>query len=200
MFEPFPKLARLKRSVVITEKLDGTNAQVYITLAEPTSYDAFDNRWHAANVVATINGYDIYAGSRTRLITPGKDTDNYGFAGWVKENAEELVKLGPGRWFGEWYGQGIQRNYGLKERRFALFNTFRPKETLPSCVEQVPVLWGSDFSNVESAMSALKQIGSQAVPGFMNPEGVVVYHTASRTHYKQTFEHDEHGKEAALAA
>ena len=29
-FEPFPKIARMKREQIITEKIDGTNAQVYI--------------------------------------------------------------------------------------------------------------------------------------------------------------------------
>ncbi len=100
-FEPFPKIGRLTRECVITEKLDGTNAQVIITE---------DGR--------------IAAGSRTRLITPAGD--NMGFARWVQEHAEELITgLGPGRHFGEWWGQKIQRAYGLTEKRFSLFNTTR---------------------------------------------------------------------------
>lgn len=30
-FKPFPKMARLKRQCLITEKIDGTNAQIFIT-------------------------------------------------------------------------------------------------------------------------------------------------------------------------
>jgi hypothetical protein len=176
-FEPFPKLARLRKAVVITEKLDGTNAQVIIT----------------------DDGL-IAAGSRTRLIYPGKETDNFGFAAWVQDNKEELLKLGPGRHFGEWYGRGIQRGYGLSERRFALFNTVRwgsHNPNTPSCVEVVPVLSPQGtVDTVEWVLDNLRKRGSHAVPGFMNPEGIVVYHTASNTMYKRTFENDE-GKWAA---
>ena len=194
MFEPFPKLARLKRGCVITEKIDGTNAQVLVRLA--MDVEAYDPNY----VIARDGDYLLFAGSRTRMLKPGKDTDNFGFAAWVYDNAPELLKLGSGRWFGEWYGQGIQRGYGLTEKRFALFNTARPKETLPACVSQVPVILKGSLNDADSCMAALKTVGSYAVPGFMSPEGIVIYHTASRTAYKQTFEHDELGKEASLKA
>ena len=88
-FEGFPKIARLSREAIITEKIDGTNAQIYI-------------------------GEDgqIIAGSRTRWITP--DSDNFGFARWGEQHRVELAALGPGRHFGEWWGSGIQRGYGLE--------------------------------------------------------------------------------------
>jgi hypothetical protein len=35
-FQPFPKLARLNRNILITEKLDGTNAAVVIVADEAT--------------------------------------------------------------------------------------------------------------------------------------------------------------------
>lgn len=194
-FEPFPKLARLSRGCVITEKLDGTNAQVFIVK---------DHADHYANekplYVAKFDDLYVYAGSRTRVITPGKETDNYGFASWVQENAEELLKLGEGRHFGEWYGRGIQRTYGLAERRFALFNTDRwqdGRQPRPACCDVVPVIHSGEFSTneIECAMDALRSHGSLAVPGFMNPEGVVVYHAASRASFKKTF--DDRHKEAA---
>jgi hypothetical protein len=61
----------------------------------------------------------------------------------------------------------------------------------------VPVLHSGEFSTdaVESAMLKLATYGSVAVPGFMFPEGVVVYHSASRTSFKKTF--DDRHKEAA---
>jgi hypothetical protein len=198
IFQPFPKLARLSRGCVITEKLDGTNAQVYIVDPDTLENEAYEDVMQTAPL-EIVDGLYIYAGSRTRLITPGKLTDNYGFAGWVYEHANELAKLGEGRHFGEWYGQGIQRNYGLNERRFALFDTSRWPEQRPrpSCVDVVPVLHSGEFETVaiNSAMTMLKINGSKAVPGFMNPEGIVVYHQASRTQFKKTFD-DKH-KEAA---
>ena len=53
-FQDFPKMARLSREIIITEKIDGTNAQILIT----------------------ENG-DFLTGSRTRWITP--QDDNFGF-------------------------------------------------------------------------------------------------------------------------
>lgn len=122
-FEEFPKIARLKRGCIITEKIDGTNAQVIIT-----------------------DDGKIGAASRSRLITP--DDDNFGFARWVKENEDELIKLGPGRHFGEWWGGKIQRGYGLHEKRFSLFNVSRWEDpaSRPACCSIVPILYRGDFS------------------------------------------------------
>ena len=181
-FEAFPKIGRLSRGMTITEKLDGTNAQIIIT---------DDGR--------------VAAGSRTRLITPGKLTDNFGFAGWVEDHKDELLLLGPGRHFGEWWGHGIQRRYDLKEKRFSLFNANRwtaPNAVLPPCCSLVPVLFRGEFNSarVDLAMKLLKQDGSWAAPGFMNPEGIIILHEATRTLYKKTYEHDEKGKEFDIAA
>lgn len=173
-FVPFPKISRLSRAVVISEKIDGTNAQVYID----------------------DTGTEIFAGSRTRWIEPGDD--NYGFAAWVQANKEELLRLGPGSHFGEWWGQGIQRNYGLKEKRFSLFNTFRWSDaaTRPECCSVVPILWEGTFGDVivSDVVAELAKSGSTAAPGFMNPEGVVVFHAASGALFKKTCEKDERPK------
>jgi hypothetical protein len=167
-FIPFPKIPRLKREVVITEKLDGTNAQVVIT-----------------------EDGDLLTGSRNRWITP--ESDNYGFARWAQGNRDELLKLGPGQHFGEWYGQGIQRGYGLNEKRFALFNTARwgAHNEPPQCCEVVPLLYTGTMEQVEQALESLRAYGSVAVPGFMNPEGIIVYHTAARSLFKVLLENDE---------
>ena len=177
-FTGWPKTPRISKSFfcTITEKLDGTNAQIVIE-----------------------DGKIARVGSRNRWITPGKDTDNYGFAGWVERNADEIVKLGDGAHFGEWYGNGIGRNYGLAEKRFALFNARRwatPYEVrlqghengFPACLEVVPVLYQGVFqqSAVSAAMDRLASIGSVAVGGFMNPEGIIVEMGAERA--KHTFE------------
>jgi hypothetical protein len=170
-FTPFPKIARWSKEVVVTEKVDGTNAQIFIT----------------------DDGAEIYAGSRTRWITP--ESDNFGFARWVSQNRDELLRLGPGSHFGEWYGQGIQRNYGLKEKRFALFNVSRwgNPDTRPACCGTVPELWRGSMNdlNVHTLMTALIENGSMMVPGFMKPEGIVVFHTASGTLLKKLIEGDD---------
>ena len=174
-FEGFPKIRRLSRSCIITEKLDGTNASVYI-------------------------GEDgaFLAGSRNRWITP--DDDNYGFARWAHEHREELMMLGHGHHFGEWWGAGIQRGYGLAEKRFSLFNTQRWSDpaALPTCCHVVPVLASGMFSSslVIESLLRLALEGSVAAQGFMDPEGVIIYHEASQTLFKKTIKGDAEGKHA----
>lgn len=172
-FPSFPKIPRLSRECVITEKLDGTNASIFIGEAG-----------------------EIKAGSRKRWITP--EDDNFYFAAWVRDNKNELLKLGPGHHFGEWWGLGIQRGYGLYERRFSLFNTAKWSDDYarPKCCGVVPLLYMGPFDTetADSFVQALRDYGSQAVPGYMKPEGIVVFHTASRTLFKKTCEHDEKPK------
>ena len=169
-FIAFQKIPRLRRGCVITEKLDGTNAQIVI--------DAEGN---------------IRAGSRNRWITP--DSDNYGFARWVHDRQDELRKLGEGQHFGEWWGNGIQRGYGLKEKRFSLFNSGRwsDPEVRPSCCDVVPVLFAGNFATdtVDTVLQELKQTGSIAAPGYMRPKGVIVFLPASNHLYKVLAENDD---------
>lgn len=181
-FQGFPKLSRLSRECIITEKIDGTNAQIFITECG-----------------------QIVAGSRNRWITPGND--NYGFAAWVEANKDELLKLGPGQHFGEWWGAGIQRRYGLAEKRFSLFNTERwiksetdrtndNQEIKPMCCSVVPVLERCIFDTVRIAgvLEVLARTGSVAAPGFAAPEGIVIYHKASGVLFKKTCVNDESPK------
>jgi hypothetical protein len=191
-FVPYPKTPRLKRDTVITEKLDGTNAQVVIHPYDPD--DANDTTLVAVHPELKLS---MRVGSRSRWITPGKTTDNYGFAQWCLENQNELFKLGEGQHFGEWYGQGIQRGYGLDHRRFALFNTARwgaHNPNTPACCETVPVLYTGHMTEVDAVMKDLVAGGSVAVPGFMKPEGVIVYHSVSKQVYKVLVENDDKHK------
>ena len=173
-FLPFAKMARFSREIVITEKIDGTNAQIYIG----------------------ENG-EFLTGSRNRWITP--EDDNFGFAKWARDNRDELMQLGSGRHFGEWWGLGVQRGYGLKERRFSLFNTARWGDDRPACCDVVPVLYRGlfDTSEVETVIDRLRVFGSHAAPGFMRPEGVVIFHTAGNVGFKKTLEKDDMPKSLA---
>jgi len=172
-FEPFPKIPRWStQDIIITEKIDGTNAQIVI------------------NDDCT----ELKCGSRTRWITP--DDDNYGFAGWAERNKDSLLQLGKGTHFGEWWGLGIQRSYNLHRKQFSLFNTLRwntdeQQERLRSIadVSVVPILYQGPFSEqaIDETMDKLWKGGSVASPGFQNPEGVVIYMPGSRTLFKKTY-------------
>jgi hypothetical protein len=170
-FVEFPKIARWSRDICITEKLDGTNAQVAIGPVE---------------------------------------TPDFGFARWTLDHAEELLALGVGRHYGEWWGNGIQRGYGLSEKRFSLFNVSRwvqsGKEHLlpvdskaivaPVCCSVVPILYDgpNNSGEISRAMTALADHGSVAAPGYSDPEGIVIYHTAGNRLFKKTLTGDESPK------
>jgi hypothetical protein len=196
-FVEFPKMARYSREVIVTEKIDGTNAAVVIE--DALLLDGPHKACMPANAIAKVGNLNIYAQSRTRFITP--ENDNAGFARWVVEKAEQLVDLGPGRHFGEWFGSGIQRTYGLQEKRFALFNVSRWNDpsVRPLCCHVVPTLWHGNFSDLRAdlVLGELALFGSQAVPGFMRPEGIVVFHTAGNVGFKKTIEKDEVPKSVA---
>lgn len=190
-FTEFPSIARLFRDVVVTEKIDGTNASVHV-----------------------LEDGRVLAASRTRYIVPL--ADNFGFAAWVEKNADQLREgLGVGVHFGEWYGSGIQRGYGLTngEKRFALFNSGRwwsqqndqfvlddtPKMKVPpACCGVVPIIWKGNLDSeaIIEVGEALVEQGSRVVRGFMKPEGIVVYHTAARQSFKYTFDKNDGHKSA----
>lgn len=203
-FVPFAKIARLSRECVITEKIDGTNAQIFIApwLNCSVAGEKGPNGSLGVWSQKSQQFYELHAGSRTRWIQP--ENDNYGFARWAYEHAQELVDgLGEGNHFGEWWGSGIQRGYGLTkgEKRFSLFNVSRwgvgeGQDAPPACCSIVPVLYRGPFTTeaVETALESLRQSGSLAAPGFPNPEGIVIYHTAAKTLFKKTLIGDEKPK------
>ena len=148
-FHGFGKIPRWSRDVVITEKIDGTNAQIYIP-----------------ELTTQALAFPLLVGSRTRWITP--DDDNHGFARWAYEHVEELLRLGPGHHFGEFWGQGIQRGYGLDHKRFSLFNTAKWSDDTvrPACCHVVPVVLAGPLTDaaISLAMESLWHHGSVAAP------------------------------------
>lgn len=215
-FQAWPKTPRLFRDITITEKIDGTNAAIivdkvrpnvdYVTLADDKNRTFVEV--YGANGTSTPDVYEVGAQSRKRLITP--TDDNFGLARWVKDNAETLVEtLGEGRHYGEWWGSGIQRGYGLAkgEKRFSLFNVHRYLPLIYDRVmegkplaglDTVPVLYEGPFreEQIEHALYMLAAKGSRAAPGFDKPEGVVVFHSASGHVYKVTLDNDGQPKSA----
>lgn len=193
-FQDFGKIPRLFRECVITEKIDGTNGQVHIE--EIAVAEADPELQKVPWIVLPQSGLVIAAGSRSRYLS--YSDDNFGFYKWVEQNADELIKLGPGRHYGEWWGQGIQRRYGINEKRFSLFNVERWKneEDRPKCCHVVPVLYRGPFQTfaVRAELDMLQRDGSRAAPGFMKPEGIMVYHTAARQLFKATIENDDEPK------
>lgn len=163
--KPYGKTNRLKgMEVTITEKLDGTNGCIF------------------------IEGDKIGAQSRNRMLqvgkVDGKDNDNFGFASWVHNNREELFKLGDGYHYGEWCGPGIQKNpMGMEQKEFFLFNTFRPVETLPQVVRQVPIVYQGSFQGEDHVLELVEKLTEERE---YKPEGVIVYFHDFRTVVKFT--------------
>lgn len=158
VFKEWPKISRHDSPVTVSEKLDGTNSAIVIS----------------------DDGTEFFCQSRNKIIVPGK-TDNAGFAGWVESVKDTLIpELGPGYHYGEWWGCGIQRNYGLKHKQFSLFNTRRwaGYEFKTPNVDHVPIMYEgpADWDLIKQLADTLKELGSVRVPGFMRPEGMVVYY------------------------
>ena len=54
----------------------------------------------------------------------------------------------------------------------------------------VALLMRGETVDDEEIMATLSRDGSCMVPGFRDPEGIIVFHSASRQMYKRTFEQD----------
>ena len=212
-FEGFPKIPRLNREIIITEKIDGSNGQIRIT-SDPCD----------GGELCSVGEFKVFAGSRNRWLSVGREgrekaQDNFGFAAWVYDNAEDLVRvLGEGRHFGEWWGKGIQRTYDVADKYFSLFNTTRWAHIMDPFARDalgikslnlliVPELYVGPrvmgmyetavmADPAQNALIELRRTGSRASRGFMDPEGIVVYHTASKQLYKATCQMDEQAKGA----
>lgn len=173
-FKAFSEIKALgKMQMSITQKIHGTNAHIMIVPDEVTGE------------------LKLQAASRTKFIFPGKNTDNYGFAGWCEENKAELIQLlGIGRHDGEWAGPGINSGEGLSIKTFVMFDHWKwPSERqLPKQCAIVPVLYHGpiDLMKVKEVMEDLRVNGSKLVPGFMRPEGCVTQFAGVR--YKEVFD------------
>lgn len=211
-FQGWPKIYRLNREIIITEKIDGTNSAIGI--GPPAGSMGVMETDLGTAAWQLPNAGKVWAQSRKNLITPQRD--NMGFARWVEENREVLTEtLGPGLHFGEWWGSGIQRGYGVSNKRFSLFNVSRwgpaseGEGALIAAQEKgvqigtVPVLYrgpwhirGTHASVYapDHMIDKLTEGGSRAAPGFMRPEGIVVFHTASGISLKVTVEKDAEWK------
>jgi hypothetical protein len=175
-FKDFGKITRYRTlTATVTEKIDGANVHLYI----PENPD-----------------HPIMAGSRNRWVFPEKGKDNFGFAQWVLENDQALRSLGIGRHYGEWWGAGIQRKYGLDHKRLSLFNHDRftggVPSVMPENVSLVPILYKGpvDTSVIQTVIDKLYAEGSVAAPGWTKPEGVVI--TIGGQRYKVTDNGDVH--------
>jgi hypothetical protein len=187
-----------KERATVTEKIDGSNSCIRIRPYDPVNMD--DSQALPGVYSIGEDLYSIWAQSRSRFLQPTKQSDNFGFARWVSENAEELVKiLGPGDHYGEWWGSGIQRGYGLKEKRFSLFNAPRwyevlhPTEALSTVPNLyiVPTLFAGSFYDLDlpALRDDLTKHGSKAMLGW-KAEGMVVYLRELNASYKVLLEGD----------
>jgi hypothetical protein len=185
IFRHWPKIPRLENEIYhISEKIDGTNACVVIQPYDPTKTKEY-------LYINPDYSYGVAAQSRTCLIYPNKD--NYDFAKWVQNNAKQLITdLGPGYHFGEWWGLGINRGYGLNHKRFSLFNPTKKS----SVCHNVPLLISNNEEinkwlqespltlQIKYWKEQFKLNGSYAAPGYMHPEGLMIYAEKANTYWK----------------
>lgn len=161
-FRKFPKISRLTSPVIVTEKIDGTNGLIYVS-----------------------DEGELFAGSRNRWLT--KQDDNYGFANWVSVNAPRLLSLlSPGWHYGEWFGKGIARNYGLDHRRFYLFAVDRYADVLPEDAADIELVDGTRLGTVPVLHRSVEfdhrhipgiaaELHHSRIDGFPRPEGFCIF-------------------------
>ncbi len=157
-FKAWPKTPRLVNDTfIITEKLDGTNGQILI---------------HEDGTI------DV--GSRSRWLSSGKVNDNFGFYDWIQERRGQIVEtLGPGRYYGEFIGKGIQRGYGLDHKRFYLFRIDLDQRVQDHLnvvdIYTVPVIDIKTVLHLDEKLTELTlNKPSSAVHAFPYPEGVII--------------------------
>lgn len=71
----------------------------------------------------------------------------------------------------------------------------------PQCCHVIPTLWRGNCAYFKAGdfVEVLQHYGSFAAPGFMKPEGIVLYHTAANQCFKVTLENDEKPKNLSPA-
>jgi len=170
-FEPWPKIPRaILGDVVVTEKIDGTNACVIVQ-----------------------DGVIVGIQSRKRMLNVGKENDNYGFASYVVQNMDKFLELGEGKHFGEWAGLGIQKNpHNLDAKYFFLFNTRRWGEhhLPPEGIRVVKVLHQGEYTHdtIDRIMNELKDFSTLHE---YTAEGIVVYFPRLDAMEKHTFQYNK---------
>lgn len=154
-------------NVTITEKIDGTNGCIVVKEGEVVGVQ-----------------------SRNRALVVGDD--NFGFAGWVEANKEAIATLGDGYHYGEWAGEGIQKNpHKFVGKKFLLFNTSRPHDSLPDCVDMVPILYEGEFLGKDHLDTLMDDLLSSRELEGVKPEGIIIYWHSMRLAQKYTYQNNK---------
>lgn len=184
-YPSFPSIERLENlHCVITEKIDGTNGLIeYWIDSNPNHFPYCQVRF----------------GSRNRYITT--TDDNSGFANFFFSHKSRILEIIGNleepptqsiRIYGEWFGKGIQRGYGLDQKYFMPFSSFWAEKMIEAGIPNIKepaILYTGKFieAEVDHQMGILKFDGSHVVPGYRNPEGIVIYFSHYNFRLKQTF-------------
>ena len=198
-YASFPSIERLENIYcVISEKVDGTNGLIEINEVFP---------------VGEPKEIQIRFGSRNRYIT--FNNDNADFANFFRhyearfkdvaadiilkelevsgETLTECQEQYPLRIYGEWFGSGIQRGYGLKDKFFMPFSTFYAEKLIEYQVPNIVkpnIMYTGKFNKLtaDMCMNTLAIHGSGIIKDYKRPEGIVIHFPKYNFRLKQTFE------------
>lgn len=217
-FRKWSSTPRWHKGLRVYEKIDGTNGCVIVQRVGLTDLGMVPKDAVAVLDDSQEFGYWVRAQSRSRIITPGND--NFGFAKWVHDNSWALAHvLDQGYHYGEWFGEGIQKNpLGIEGRRFYLFHAWywaRPENALKlsqsgvTGLGHVPVLHDPDthgeatWETIPAIMDDLAWYGTKVegavgvVSGYAHepdtmarPEGIIVWHKDTQQKYKILLDND----------
>lgn len=188
-FKEWPKIPRGGKgeTITITEKIDGTNACVIV---QETSIGPIVVGCQSRTKLLSYREIEQYEDAIN--VTGWRDLgENYGFSAWVKANAEELSKLGEGYHYGEWAGEGIQKNHhNIEGKKLFLFNSERwrdGRQERPAGVECVPVLYEGEKGD-HTIDNVMDDLWHHAKHEGYHPEGIVIWYHKTRRYEKVTFE------------
>jgi hypothetical protein len=201
-YTPHRKTHRLFRDVIISEKLDGTCGCV---LVQPDGTVQAGSKNRLLTLEQDNFGFCAWVKAHEdelRGLGVGDHRGEY----WGHGINRAYGMSGGDRRFSlfnvsRWNREIFESNESAQVARSQEMNRHRrvpvdyyPQQFVepPNCCEVVPVLHRGLFSTetVAGVAEHLRATGSRAMPGFMNPEGVVVFLVSSGHLYKVTLEND----------
>jgi len=183
----FKRYPRIKRSLglgnmLITEKIDGTNAMFVIEDKKLTLLGTHRRQLLMIGDPKLIEHYQHIPDLEYResLMAEEPRRAHFGFVGWCEDHKEELESIGDGVYYGEWVTpevKGCQRYPYEGPPKLFLFCPQRWPEQRPqpACLDLVPTLYRGPF-NEEMIQTVIDELDGDSVafPGSDNPEGIII--------------------------
>lgn len=199
----FSKIPRLNRDMVISEKIDGTNGLIHVTETGEVCAGS-RNRW----ITPKNDNYGFAKwveanAAELQKLGPGNHYGEYwgqGIQSGYGLTEKRFSLFNTGRWKSVDSRNALLLSPGVtfKNEAPGVFSIEKEGDApnVVQCCYVVPILYTGPFHQgaIKNELEKLSLTGSVAAPGYPCPEGIVVFHTASRQCYKVTIAGDKSPK------